>query len=64
MKFKRSINTGGTGIGLYLCKELCTLLKIQISFKSIVGLGTTFIVQINNVEPEEVHDLFAEEIKE
>ncbi len=48
MKFKKSINTGGTGIGLFLCKELCNLLEIQISFKSFVGLGTTFTLHIKN----------------
>ena len=44
IKFKKSINSGGTGIGLYLCKELCNLLGIQIKFKTFVGLGTSFTV--------------------
>ena len=32
MKFKQSINSGGAGIGLSLCKELCGLLDAEISF--------------------------------
>ena len=53
MKFKKSINQGGTGIGLFLCKELCSLLDAEISLKSYVGLGSTFTVQIKSQVQED-----------
>ena len=33
-----------TGIGLYLCKKLCTKLNIEINLKSEVNNGTRVII--------------------
>lgn len=35
----------GTGMGLYIVKELCTSLHISIAFESIPEKGTTFTLQ-------------------
>ena len=42
IKFKKSVNEGGTGIGLSFCKKLCELLKFELSLDSMKGVGTTF----------------------
>lgn len=41
-KHKNKINDGGCGIGLTLCKKLCDLLQIKLSFDSRKGVGTSF----------------------
>jgi DNA-binding response OmpR family regulator len=42
----RFVDQDGTGIGLSYCKELVTLMKGQISAKSVVELGSEFCVEI------------------
>ena len=46
----RSINKSGTGLGLYLCKNLCDLMKCRISVQSEYGKGTIFAIQSPAIE--------------
>lgn len=43
----RTANRHATGIGLYLCKTLCTALHIEMKLNSIVHEGTTVSIQIH-----------------
>lgn len=36
----RDRTTGGTGIGLYICKKICEALEIKMTIKSILNKGT------------------------
>ena len=40
----RSLNKSGTGLGLFLCKTLSSLMKSEISVKSVKSVGTSFIL--------------------
>ena len=40
----RNINKSGTGLGLYMCKNLCDLMKCEIAVKSEEGKGSTFYI--------------------
>ncbi|MDJ1486166.1 ATP-binding protein [Cytophagaceae bacterium YF14B1] len=46
MFFKVSHKSVGSGLGLYIVKETVTALGGSIHVKSVVGLGTTFIVEL------------------
>jgi signal transduction histidine kinase len=47
---KYSIQTGGTGLGLYWANKTVKLHKGRIQVSSMVGVGTTFVVSIPSVE--------------
>lgn len=46
----RSRKTGGTGIGLPICKKICAAHNTTISVDSKVGVGTVFAVPFRNYE--------------
>lgn len=46
----RNRNTGGTGLGLNLVKEICAILNAKIEVKSEINVGTTFNVYFNAID--------------
>jgi signal transduction histidine kinase len=51
MFYRASLNTEGTGLGLYIVKEALTKIRGTIAVRSTYGKGSTFIVQIENYQP-------------
>ena len=50
--FKRlSGEVAGSGIGLYIVKEIITKIQGTIKVESIVGKGTAFTIQLKNLKP-------------
>ena len=43
-------NTGGTGLGLNIVKQICTALNAKIDVSSKVDIGTIFKVTFNKEE--------------
>jgi signal transduction histidine kinase len=50
MFFRASTSSQGTGLGLYICKEIMLKLHGKIEVKSLPGAGTTMIVTIPNIQ--------------
>lgn len=44
--------TPGCGLGLYICREIVKVHQGQISFKSLIGVGTMFTVRLPIVQQE------------
>ena len=40
----------GTGLGLFICKDLCKIMNGDITVKSEVDVGSTFEVTLKNIE--------------
>ena len=45
----RNINKSGSGLGLFLCKNLCDLMGCRMEVDSILGKGTTFSIIFENI---------------
>ena len=43
---KKSREIGGTGLGLYICKQAATLLGGEISVTSSEGIGSLFVLSL------------------
>ncbi|MDQ5969641.1 MAG: hypothetical protein QG593_158 [Patescibacteria group bacterium] len=61
-KFYRTDNTatraiGGTGLGLYICKQIAEMLGGRIWVESAIGAGSTFYVELPRISPEQIEIL-------
>lgn len=61
-KFYRTDNSatreiGGTGLGLYICKQIVDMMQGRIWVESTIGAGSTFYVALPRVSPEEIERL-------
>ena len=51
MFFRTSAKIEGSGIGLYIAKEIVEKLRGSIKVKSKEGKGTSFNIQLQNIKP-------------
>ena len=57
----KGLNTNGLGLGLYLSKEICRKLGGDISWESILGIGSTFIIKLPFDDIYEIKELLTRE---
>lgn len=50
MQFNKGAKKNGTGLGLAICRQLVNAMKGNLSLKSAVGRGSTFEIEIPNVQ--------------
>jgi signal transduction histidine kinase len=55
MFFKGSNRSDGAGLGLYLVNEAVRRLKGKVEVESVVGLGTSFLITLPNMNSEVQH---------
>jgi signal transduction histidine kinase len=45
------MTTGGTGLGLYIARELTRAMGGALSCRSVLGVGSTFVLRLDLAEP-------------
>ena len=53
MFYRGTTSSVGTGLGLYICKEIANKLNGQLKVESTIGVGTTMTITLPEIERHE-----------
>jgi hypothetical protein len=56
--FNGRLDKKSTGIGLYLCKNICNKLNIDLQIESVVGEGTKAIMEMGKISTKRLSRRF------